>query len=89
MHGFHFVASLRHEFCGLGYGVASRLLCGEAAGHTGALGQVVVIGTAATGFQVPPGSGRRTGVHLHPAVHLSAPSNNGQLAEIGTYIRRN
>ena len=42
----------------------------EAAGQAGALGQVVVISATAVGLQVLPGSRRRTGVDLHPAMHF-------------------
>jgi hypothetical protein len=44
----------------------------EAAGQAGALGQVVVIGPAAVGLQVRPGSRRRTGVYLHPPCNYTA-----------------
>jgi hypothetical protein len=43
---------------------------GEAAGQAAALGQVVVIGPAAVGHQVRPGSRWRAGVHLHPTVQF-------------------
>jgi hypothetical protein len=51
---------------------------GEPARDSGALGQVVVVRPPSVGLHVAPGGRRRTGVHLHPALHLSTPPNNTQ-----------
>jgi hypothetical protein len=42
----------------------------EAAGDARPFGQVIIIGAAAVGFQVRPGSRRRTRIDLHSTVHF-------------------